>query len=188
MFNDFFRFAPLSFYITTPITSINYNSADIICEDADGDGYFFWGIGDRPESCPSWVPIEPDGDDSDPTKGPMDMYGNLEDLTLRLNDTIYINANTIWNTQRFVYNPVVIRNNSILTLTDAIHVYAEAEWFVENGSKILIDGGVLSNPLIYFAPHSEITVINNGRIENLRENGLKIPLNTKMKISYGKIQ
>jgi hypothetical protein len=26
--------------------------ADIVCEDRDGDGYYYWGIGPKPSNCP----------------------------------------------------------------------------------------------------------------------------------------
>ena len=38
---------------------------DIVCEDADGDGYFYWGIKDSTFTLPLWAPQEEDGDDSD---------------------------------------------------------------------------------------------------------------------------
>ncbi|MCL2683051.1 MAG: hypothetical protein FWE63_06175 [Bacteroidales bacterium] len=68
-------------YIQPPVTSLNYTDDDIICEDKDGDGYYYWGIGPKPASCPSWAPDEPDGDDSDPYLGPMDEYGNCAIIT-----------------------------------------------------------------------------------------------------------
>ena len=62
--------------ISEKITCLNYTDADIICEDRDGDGYYFWGIGKKPACCPPGAPNEPDGDDSNPNLGPMDAYGN----------------------------------------------------------------------------------------------------------------
>lgn len=43
-------------------------------------------MGPKPVSCPSWVPDEPDGDDSDYTKGPMDEYGWLRDIHKKCRD------------------------------------------------------------------------------------------------------
>ncbi|MDR1581758.1 MAG: C1 family peptidase, partial [Prevotellaceae bacterium] len=60
--------------VLTPIISKNHSNADIVCEDRDGDGYYFWGIGPKPAHCPN-CPDEADGDDSDPKLGPMDEYG-----------------------------------------------------------------------------------------------------------------
>lgn len=61
------------------ITSIHYRDYDIQCDDLDGDGYYNWGIGEKPAHCPL-CPDEPDGDDSDSNFGPMDEYGNLRPL------------------------------------------------------------------------------------------------------------
>ncbi len=62
-----------TYAIKTPFTSIiqNYN---VICEDRDGDGYYWWGLGEKPATCNG--PDQPDGDDSDPTLGPLDEFGN----------------------------------------------------------------------------------------------------------------
>ena len=64
--------------LKTPFTS-SVNNYEVICEDKDGDGYYWWGLGEKPETCN--CPDEPDGDDSDPTLGPLDEYGNCLKLT-----------------------------------------------------------------------------------------------------------
>ncbi len=73
-------------YVETDITNIGWTHAlktpvisqvqnyDVTCEDADGDGYYWWGLGEKPANCPE-CPDLADGDDSDPTKGPLDEYG-----------------------------------------------------------------------------------------------------------------
>ncbi|MBW6537780.1 MAG: PKD domain-containing protein, partial [Mariniphaga sp.] len=78
-------------YVETPITNMGWTHAlktpvisgvknyEVICEDKDGDGYYWWGLGEKPETCD--CPDEPDGDDSDPTLGPLDEYGNCLNLT-----------------------------------------------------------------------------------------------------------
>ena len=72
-------------YVETPVTNIEWthaiqtpiisavNNYQVICEDRDGDGYFWWGLGEKPATCTG--PDTPDGDDSDPTLGPLDEYG-----------------------------------------------------------------------------------------------------------------
>lgn len=59
--------------IKTPITN-EVNNYNIVCEDRDGDGYYWWGLGPKPANCPP-CPDLADGDDSDATKGPLDEYG-----------------------------------------------------------------------------------------------------------------
>jgi PKD repeat protein len=73
-------------YVETPITNIEWTHAiktpiismakkyDVICEDRDGDGYYWWGLGPKPATCN--CPDTPDGNDADPTLGPIDQYGN----------------------------------------------------------------------------------------------------------------
>lgn len=60
--------------INTPITSLNFDDSDIQCLDVDGDGYYNWGIGNKPTHCPP-CPVEPDGNDVDPNIGPVDEDG-----------------------------------------------------------------------------------------------------------------
>jgi hypothetical protein len=52
------------------IMSLNYGDEDIMIRDEDNDGYLSWGIGDC-EGCPG----ERDGDDNNPSLGPMDENG-----------------------------------------------------------------------------------------------------------------
>ncbi|WP_167619088.1 C1 family peptidase [Maribellus sediminis] len=59
--------------IITPVISLVRNY-DVVCTDNDGDGYYWWGLGDKPVSCD--CPDIPDGDDSDANLGPLDEYGN----------------------------------------------------------------------------------------------------------------
>lgn len=67
-----------------------FSDSDIVVEDLDGDGYFNWGIGPKPAHCPAWVPDEPDGDDSDYLKGPMNEYGYCAELDSLRKRYIYI--------------------------------------------------------------------------------------------------
>ncbi|NQU55172.1 MAG: PKD domain-containing protein [Bacteroidetes bacterium] len=73
-------------YVETPLNNIRYTYAlktpvislksnyEVICEDNDGDGYFWWGLGEKPATCTG--SDLPDGNDADPTLGPLDEYGN----------------------------------------------------------------------------------------------------------------
>jgi len=73
-------------FVETPLTNIHWTHAintpiisevqtyEVVCTDNDGDGYYWWGLGEKPANCPP-CPDLADGDDSDPTKGPLDEYG-----------------------------------------------------------------------------------------------------------------
>lgn len=62
-----------AYAIITPVISLIQNY-DVICEDKDGDGYYWWGLGEKPAFCN--CPDTPDGDDSNPALGPLDEFGN----------------------------------------------------------------------------------------------------------------
>jgi len=65
-----------TYAVLTPILSRNLNTSDIVCSDNDGDGYYFWGIGNKPAHCPP-SNVLPDGDDSNADIGPMDGDGTF---------------------------------------------------------------------------------------------------------------
>lgn len=48
---------------------------DRLCRDEDGDGYYNWGIGDKPIDCCIGCPDEMDGNDNDASIGPLDVNG-----------------------------------------------------------------------------------------------------------------
>lgn len=52
-----------------------YLASGVLCEDLDGDGYYNWGIGQKPFYCPSCSDM-PDGNDYNPNIGGMDEMGN----------------------------------------------------------------------------------------------------------------
>ena len=62
------------FSIPDPITTMHRDENDIQCLDWDGDGYYNWGIGQKPAHCPA-CPDEPDGDDTNPSLGPLSSNG-----------------------------------------------------------------------------------------------------------------
>jgi len=61
--------------VFTPLTSLNYTDNDIKCYDKDNDGYYWWGIGEKPATCPACSPDDPDGGDSNADLGPLDENG-----------------------------------------------------------------------------------------------------------------
>jgi len=149
--------------ISGDITSLNYTNNDIVCEDRDGDGYYYWGIGPKPATCPCWVPDEPDGDDSDPNLGPIDEFGNCRPLTS-------ITTSQTWSTNEIIYNNIIIHSGTTLTITGDISFSENASILVHPGGKLIIDGGMLTN-----ATQGEmwqgVTVLGNC-ISNVSSQGL----------------
>ena len=83
------------FALHVPVNSRVYYEGDISCTDNDGDGYYYWGNGQKPSHCPD-CPDQADGDDSNPCIGPMDEYGNLffETPAPETKDTIILFGNS----------------------------------------------------------------------------------------------
>lgn len=81
------------------LSSLNLSDADIACLDSDGDGFYNWGVGDRPAHCPNTK--LPDGDDNNANYGPHDEYGNLsligELAGVSINGNEIIGASAIYN-------------------------------------------------------------------------------------------
>ena len=177
-------------YTTSSILSQNYTTDSIAVTDADGDGYYFWGIGDKPAHCPSWVPTDPDGDDSDYDKGPMNALGFLQETADLLNDTIFINSNTTWSQPRFLYSHVVVQNNAMLTINEDVTFYKNVELILRGDSKLHIDGCTLQNADVKIEQNSASRVVlSNGGKQNRRAGKkFSVPLWATLQMTNGKIQ
>lgn len=149
-----------TYYCSPSIISMNYTDADIICEDADGDGYYFWGLGPKPSHCPSWVPDTPDGDDSNINYGSLDSYGNLDVLPAG----ITIKTPITYSSNCSISDRLGIVNGGTLTITGTITLTGNAKIRVCEGGVLIIDGGILQNADITMVPGSTIIIKNNGKI------------------------
>lgn len=174
--------------ISFPITSLNYTEADRVCEDKDGDGYFYWGIGEKPSTCPACAPDEPDGDDSDPTLGPMDQYGNCIPIT-PLNITENITTNKIWNTQMNPCGNVIIRPGAILTINTLgkVKLQPRKSIIIESGGKLILSGGTIENANISVKPGGNLTISNNGKLYLNSNDNLEIELGATFDFGTGEV-
>ncbi|MDR2963725.1 MAG: hypothetical protein LBU90_08875 [Bacteroidales bacterium] len=128
-------FGGFTFYQNN-VTSLNYTDADIVCEDRDGDGYYYWGIGEKPAHCPN-CPEEPDGDDSNPCLGPMDEYGNCRILTPTINftnQTVSTNT-TVTSCGDIFVKDVLIQSGAKLILDAEGEIIMEGDLHIENGAE-----------------------------------------------------
>lgn len=118
---------------------------DIICEDQDGDGYYNWGIGPKPATCPD-CPDERDCDDSDPTLGPYGLDYDCINYCDLPGDTTTIRITSVetWNTGGFFRGNIEIDSNAILTITSKIYMDTNRKIIVHPGGKLIIDGGRLT--------------------------------------------
>jgi C1A family cysteine protease len=167
----------------SPITSLNYTDADIVCDDRDGDGYYFWGVGPKPTHCPSCAPDEPDGDDSNPYLGPMDEYGYCEPITPLVEN---IMTSQTWNTNRTLCRNLVIQSGATLTVTATVFMQAH-KVTIQNGGKIILSGGTIDNGNVIAQSGSELTITNNGKILLGSYDNLDIQLGAIFDIVYGEI-
>jgi PKD repeat protein len=121
-------------FVETPITNIGstyglklpvtswIQNYDVVCEDRDGDGYFWWGLGEKPATCNG--PDQPDGDDSDPRFGPLDGYGNC----------ILLDATPVAD---FTENKAVINIGESVSFSDLTSSNPTSwNWIFEGGSPV----------------------------------------------------
>ena len=146
--------------ISGNITSLNYSDSDIVCEDRDGDGYYFWGIGPKPATCPSCAPDEPDGDDSNPNLGPMDEYGNCAVSTPLVEN---ITTSQTWSTNRTLCKNIAIQTGVTLTITATVFS-SNHTIIIKNGGKLILSGGTVDDGYIVAQNGSELTISNNGEL------------------------
>lgn len=177
------------YYAMTPVSSLNYSDLDINITDTDGDGYYFWGIGNKPLHCPSWIPDDPDGDDSNYSYGPMDIYGNLYDLSAHVNDSIIIETDEIWDVKKFIYNNIIIPNGVTLTIKNELTFY-EGSKITLIGGTLCVDGGILQNATIDVMDNSNSKILlwNDGQIERSANSIYYLPKGSELEIESGFIE
>jgi C1A family cysteine protease len=170
-------------YAKMPVRSRIYSNNDIAITDADGDGYYFWGLGNKPAHCPSWVPETSDGDDSDINYGPMDDYGHLatlpDGITIKTAVTDSIDSTT---TKR-----IGIVENGTLTITGTTTLAGDAKIRVCENGTLIVDGGTLNNAKIDLVPGSHLIVRNNGTINMATGEEFAAPIGAIVDIEYGSI-
>lgn len=171
------------FCVDGKITSLIYSDSDIVCSDADGDGYYFWGLGPKPSHCPSWAPDTPDGDDSNNGYGPLDAYGNLQVLS----GGITINTSVTYNSNITIARNLEIVNGGILTVTATSTMSGNGKIKVNNGGKLIVDGGTLQNADIEMLSGCQVIIKNNGKINMASGKTFNAPVGAIVDIPYGAI-
>ncbi|MCK5839800.1 MAG: PKD domain-containing protein, partial [Bacteroidales bacterium] len=147
-------------YVETPITNIGWTHAlltpvqslvqtyEVVCVDSDGDGYYWWGLGEKPAGCGG--PEEADGDDSDPTLGPLDEYGYC----------IVLGGDPVAN---FTADNTIINEGETVSFTDLSTYATSWSWSFEEGNP---STSIEQNPTITYNLQGSynviLTVSNNG--------------------------
>lgn len=151
-----------TYYVMDSIVSLNYDDSNIIIEDMDGDGYYTWGLREKPVFLASWIPDTPDGDDSNPDYGPINQYGHLQEITL--GESIKITTDEHWNEDNYLYNNIIIGNGGSLTISSDIILYKDAYIFVESGGELIIDNGSIKQANIRLKSGANMNIRNNGTV------------------------
>lgn len=176
----------LPYSLGLPVASLNYSDDDIIVEDADGDGYYNWGLGNRPSTCPSWIPTERDGDDSDSTKCSMDEYGHLHNISQR-DPSILTSDISNYSTNILQGGDIIIPYGRTYTLYGSMIGIGKASIIVKNGGKLIIDGGIWANAKLYLESGSEVVIRNGGKIYMSASKIFDAPLGCIVTIDNGEI-
>ena len=176
-------------YAKPPITSQIYSDSDIVVTDNDGDGYYSWGIGQKPLHSPDWIPNQQDGDDHDYSIGPIDDFGNLYYLSEHVSDTVNVASNTTWTIKRYIYNNIVVPSGVTLTIQCDVSFYNGAKISLKGG-WLHVDGGHLTNAVIESnsPASSNVTISNGGIIDKAPNTSFEIPVGTTFQFNYGTIQ
>jgi C1A family cysteine protease len=175
--------------IDLPIVTTTYSNANIVCEDRDGDGYYNWGLGERPSNCPSSAQYLPDGDDTNPDCGPMDEYGYLEDLNASDENTIFINSSQSTTSSMQIYNNIVIQNNATWTVKDSLYMHHYSKIFIRNGSTLYVKNqAVIKDVGIVLDPGGNLIIDENGKIKLAYMHPFFAPLGSTVDIKYGSIE
>ena len=173
--------------ITSMVYSQVYDSTDVICEDRDGDGYYFWGLGEKPAHCPSCAPDTPDGDDSDPTLTVMDKYGNF--LPQNINNDEIIVSDVTWSVNDTLCGDVYVQNNATLTITSAnITLHPLSHILIEDSATLVVDNGMIVNAEIIVNSGGSLIIRNNGIIQQGEDDKVDIQLGGTLQIISGEIR
>ena len=150
------------FSIKGSLTSMSLTNNDIVIEDKDKDGYYFWGIGNVPPSLPE--SCIPDGDDNDADYGPIDEYGNLTEI--HANSEPYQVYGNIYPSGGVLLYGYVIKNGGNLIINEDISLimYKDVDIVVESGGTLTIDGGTIEQANITLKKGANIVIKNNGTL------------------------
>ncbi|MFH2143448.1 MAG: C1 family peptidase [Bacteroidota bacterium] len=132
--------------IKAPITHPTTTSYQVNYEDADGDGYYWWGIGDKPAGCPG--PAERDCDDSNPFLGPYatDYSCSVNCNLFTYNSTPYnVSSDESWDFEKWMNKDVIINAGCTLTINSKVIFEHNAKIIVKQGGTLIIDGGTLTS-------------------------------------------
>lgn len=170
------------------VSSLSYSDNDILCVDEDGDGFYTWGMGPRPSTCPSWAPDTPDGDDSNYLYGPIDQWGNLQNLSYLASEYEYVSGNVCITSQQYWHYNIVVQNGAKLTVTNTLQLHPLCKIIVQMGGELEIDGSILKHTELQLETGSILKINNSGKIIRSPDSTFSIPLGASFVLNNGSIE
>lgn len=130
-----------------PITSLNYTESNRICSDNDHDGYYWWGLGPKPNIPDICIPETPDGDDSNPNLGPMDVYGNCAPISSPyVFPEHLVTSSETWNSTYYECGDLIVKIGGSLDLNAAtVNLGSNSTFSVELGSTLTFNCGTITH-------------------------------------------
>ena len=169
------------------IHSLIYDHTDVVCEDRDGDGYYFWGLGEKPSHCPSCAPDIPDGDDSNPRLTAMNEYGQFLPMLTQTEQIIF--TDTQWNVNDTLCGDVYIQDNATLTITNAsITMHPLSHILIEEGATLIVDNSTIINAEVIVQTGGSLIIQNNGILQQGEDDNVDIQLGGTLQILSGEIR
>ncbi len=172
--------------LSYPVTISTLSSDDIICEDADNDGYYFWGLGSKPDNCPICCPDTPDGDDSNPQLAEMDNFGNFAAYTFPYSTTT-ISSNTTWGSDTIHCGHIIVTNNATLTISAQLTMNPAAKIIVQNGGTLIVDTGNIVNANVDVQTSAKLQLLHNGTLYLKQFGNLRVELGAEANMEYGRV-
>ena len=183
-----------AYYMQPQITSSNMTDDDIVIEDHDGDGYFNWGIGSRPNNrLPAWAEQEEDGDDNNSNKGPMTTFGILSDIsyptTITINqdmtDSLFVEYEDL---SKFIRCNIRLATGVTFTIKGNLAFYAGKNIYMNNNSTLIIDGGTLVDPTLYKSGTGcAVKIMNGGKIQCHKKSEFVLPNGISLEMDDGSV-
>lgn len=169
------------------IVTQSHSDDNIFVSDEDGDGFYFWGLGERPLNLPGYIPLDPDGDDNNLDYGPLDSFGNLQVINPEILEEIIIRDTQILEESQYYHQNIVISNGGCLVIKNMLLMHPKAAITIMNGGKLIVDSGLISHVQIITKEGGSIELKNNGKIDYLNSNEFEVVKGAKLKVSHGEI-
>jgi hypothetical protein len=170
-------------FVLIDTTFYDYDTIPQHCYDKDLDGFYFWGIGPKPDTIGSQA-IE-DCDDYNPFVGGYDENYNCRCNLVFDTVSVHITADTTWSDTNYVNYEVIIDSGACLTISAYTAFVPEAGIRVEQGGKLILDSAYLTKvcPELW----QGIDVLGSDTIQNFDEYFGKVVIRNNSIIEFAEV-